>query len=179
MNKVIVMGRLTKDPETRTTRNSKHVTHFTLAVRRRSVKEGAQTADFLPITAWGPLADFAAGHLKKGQLISMVGRSQSGTWMDIEGKKHYSVDIVADEIHFAESRRSGPDLHGLETSNLEDDGGEMDPDAEHLPFHSEAEEAEETACIDIREILNGENPGSGDGGKGKVLTRAKTMARSR
>lgn len=106
MNKVILLGRLTKDPESRTTKNSKHMAHFMLAVRRRMAKEGAQNADFLPITAWGTLADFCVKYLKKGQQISLVGKSQSSTWQDVEGKKHYSVDIVADEIYFAENKRN-------------------------------------------------------------------------
>ena len=111
------------------TKNSKHVVHFMLAVRRRIAREGGQAADFLPITAWGPLADFCTRFLKKGQQISVVGRSQSSTWQDIEGKKRYSVDIVADEIHFADSRRQEANhSEGAEDTDNMGDVDDLDPD---------------------------------------------------
>lgn len=114
MNKVILMGRLTKDPEFRTTKTSKHVVHFMIAVKRRNTKEGGQSADFLPVTAWGTLADFSSKYFKKGQQISVVGRSQSSSWQDADGKKHYGVDIVADELYFAEGKKNRNELTEIE-----------------------------------------------------------------
>ena len=108
MNKTILLGRLTRDPETRYTQNSNiQVTSFTLAVNRRFVKEGEERqADFINIVSWNKAAEFVSKYFKKGQQVAVVGRLQSRTWDDPQGQKHYATDVVAEEIYFAESKKN-------------------------------------------------------------------------
>ncbi len=108
MNKVILMGRLTKDPELRyTTTNNTAVCSFTIAVDRKFSKPGEERqADFIPIVAWNKTGEFCSKYFNKGKQIALVGRMQTRTWDDNEGKKHYITEVVADEVFFAESKRS-------------------------------------------------------------------------
>jgi single-strand DNA-binding protein len=107
MNKVILMGRLTKDPEVRyTSTNNTAVCTFTLAVDRRFTKQGEEKqTDFFPIVTWQKTAEFCGKYLQKGRQILVSGRLQNRNWDDAEGKKHYITEIVADEVHFADSKR--------------------------------------------------------------------------
>lgn len=116
MNKIILMGRLTKDPEIRyTNANNTPVTSFTLAVNRRFNKPGEERqADFLPVIAWGKLAEFASKYFFKGMQISLVGRIQTRNWTDNEGKKRYVTEVVAEELFFADSKKENPNR---DTSN--------------------------------------------------------------
>lgn len=104
MNKVLLMGRLTKDPEMRFTKTNKSLVQFTLAVNRRKSKTGETGADFIPIVAWEKLAEFCAKYLKKGQQISLVGKNTSRSWEDSEGKKHFLLEVVANEMFFADAK---------------------------------------------------------------------------
>jgi single-strand DNA-binding protein len=108
MNKVILMGRLTKDPELRyTSANNTALCSFSLAVDRRFTKPGEEKqADFFNVTAWEKQAEFCGKYFTKGLKVVIVGRLQNRTWDDNEGKKHYATDVVAEECHFAESRKS-------------------------------------------------------------------------
>ncbi len=106
MNKAILMGRLTKDPETRYTQNNLPVCNFTLAVNRRFAKDNDQKADFIPIVTWNKTAEFCAQYFVKGQQVAIVGRIQTRTWDDNEGKRHYVTEVIADEAYFADSKRS-------------------------------------------------------------------------
>lgn len=106
MNKVILMGRLTKDPEVRyTTTNNTLVCGFSLAVNRRFTKEGEQQADFFNIVAWNKLGEFCSKYFVKGQQVAIVGRLQTRNYDDKDGKKVYVTEIVAEEAHFADSRK--------------------------------------------------------------------------
>ncbi len=107
MNKVILMGRLTRDPEVRYTQtNNTLVASFSLAVNRRFAKEGdAQTADFINITAWGKTGEFVSKYFKKGQQVAVVGRLQTRSWEDQQGQKRYATDVVAEETYFADSKK--------------------------------------------------------------------------
>ena len=109
MNKVILMGRLTRDPEVRYTQTSNTlVASFSLAVNRRFVRQGEERqADFINIVAWGKLGEFCSKYLKKGQQVGIVGRIQTRTWDDDQGQKHYVTEVVAEEAYFAEGRRDG------------------------------------------------------------------------
>lgn len=108
MNKVILMGRLTKDPETRYTQtNNTQVTSFSLAVNRRFAKEGEQQADFINIVAWSKTAEFVSKYFKKGQQVAVVGKLQTRTWDDEQGQKHYVTEVVAEEVYFADSKKEG------------------------------------------------------------------------
>ena len=104
MNKVILMGRLTRDPEMRQTPNGVSVCSFSIAVNRRFAKEGQQTADFINCTAWRQQAEFICKYFQKGAMISVVGNLQSRSWENQEGKKQYSTDVVVDEVYFTGSK---------------------------------------------------------------------------
>ena len=107
MNKVILMGRLTRDPEVRYTQtNNTLVASFSLAVNRRFTREGdAQTADFINIVAWGKTGEFCSKYFKKGQQVAVIGRIQTRTWEDQQGQKRYVTEVIAEETYFADSRR--------------------------------------------------------------------------
>ena len=106
MNKVCLIGRLTKDIELKATQSNVKVANFTLAVNRRFVKEGQeQTADFINIIAWGKTAEFCDKYFGKGQQIGVSGRIQTRTWDDDQGKKHYVTEVVAEEVDFADGKK--------------------------------------------------------------------------
>ena len=107
MNKVSLIGRLTKDPETRYTQtNNTLVASFTLAVNRRFVKENEERqADFIPIIAWSKTGEFCNKYFKKGQQVGIVGRIQTRNWDDEQGNKHYATEVIAEEVYFADSKR--------------------------------------------------------------------------
>lgn len=111
MNKVILMGRLTRDPEVRYTQtNNTLVASFSLAVNRRFTRQGEERqADFINIVAWNKTGEFVSKYFKKGQQVSVVGRLQTRNYDDTEGKKHYITEVVAEEVYFADSRRDGTD----------------------------------------------------------------------
>ena len=107
MNKIILMGRLTKDPEVRYTQTSNvMVTSFTLAVNRRFVAQGQERqADFLPIVSWNKTAEFVAKYFKKGQQVAVIGRVETRTYDDAQGQKRYITEVIAEEAYFADSKR--------------------------------------------------------------------------
>jgi single-strand DNA-binding protein len=107
MNKAILMGRLTKDPELRYTQNNNTaVCTFTLAVDRDYTPEGQEKqADFLPIIIWQKSGEAAARLLEKGRKIGVVGRIQTRTWDDTEGNKHYATEIVVENWYFADDKK--------------------------------------------------------------------------
>ena len=109
MNKVILMGRLTKDPEVRYTQtNNTLVCNYSLAVNRRFARQGEERqADFFNIVAWGKTGEFCSKYFKKGQQVGVIGRLQTRSWDDDNGQKHYATEVVAEEVYFADSRRDG------------------------------------------------------------------------
>lgn len=106
MNKVILMGRLTRDPEVRYTgtNNQMAVARYSLAVDRRFKREGEPTADFINCVAFGKGAEFAENYLKKGTKIVVTGRIQTGSYTNKDGQKVYTTDVVVEEQEFAESK---------------------------------------------------------------------------
>ena len=107
MNKVFLMGRLTRDPELRMTATGTPVCSFTLAVDRSFARQGEERkADFFNIVAWRNQAEFCKKYLTKGTKIIVIGSIQNRSWDDQNGQKHYATDIIAEEINFAESKRS-------------------------------------------------------------------------
>ena len=101
------MGRLTKDPEIRYTQNNMPVANFSIAVSRRFTKENDTVkADFFNVIAWNKTGEFVSKYFKKGQQIAVVGRLQNRNWDDQNGQKHYATDVVAEEVYFADSKRS-------------------------------------------------------------------------
>lgn len=105
MNKVILIGRLTKDPEVRhDTQNP--VATYTLAVDRKFKQEGKPEADFIRCVAWNKNADFVEKYLKKGTKICIVGHIQTGSYTDKDGKTIYTTDVNVEEHEFVESKKS-------------------------------------------------------------------------
>lgn len=115
MNRVAIVGRLTRDPEIRyASDNQLAITRFTVAVDRAFKKEGQATADFLPVVVFGKSAENCHKYLGKGRLVAVAGRLQSRTWDDQEGKRRYSYDIIADEVNFLDrgDQRPQPSIDG-------------------------------------------------------------------
>ena len=109
MNKVILMGRLTRDPEVRYTQgdNAMAIARYSLAVDRRFKRDGEPDADFINCVAFGKAGEFAEKYLKKGIKIAVVGRIQTGSYTNKDGQKVYTTDVVVEEQEFAESKNSG------------------------------------------------------------------------
>ena len=107
MNKVILMGRLTRDPEIRYKQDAEPmaIARYSLAVERRFKREGEQKADFIPCVAFGKQGEFAERYFRKGQMVSVVGRLQVRNWNDNEGKKRVTTEVVVEEQYFAESKK--------------------------------------------------------------------------
>ena len=106
MNKVILMGRLTRDPDVRYTsgENQTCVARYTLAVDRRFKRDGEQSADFISCVVFGKGAEFADKYLRQGTKVAIVGRIQTGSYTNKDGQKIYTTDVVVEEHEFAESK---------------------------------------------------------------------------
>jgi len=106
MNKVILMGRLTRDPEVRyTTNNNTLVCTFSLAVNRRFKQEGQPDADFINVVAWAKTGEFCSKYFTKGQQVAVCGHLQTRSYDDKDGKKVYVTEVVAEDTYFADSKR--------------------------------------------------------------------------
>lgn len=137
MNKVILMGRLTRDPEIRYTAGDKAMAigRFTLAVDRRKKAGEESTADFLNCVTFGKQAEFTEKYLRKGVKMLVVGRIQTGSYTNKDGVKVYTTDIVVEELEFAESKGNSETTGGSATPTA-GDGFMNVPDGvdEELPF---------------------------------------------
>ena len=123
MNKIILLGRLSKEVEVRYTQtNNTMVASFTLAVNRRFKQEGQPDADFINIVAWSKLAEFCSKYFKKGQQVTIAGRLQIRTWEDEQGQKRYVTEVVAEEAYFADSKKeeNTPVQEQFEITNSDD-----------------------------------------------------------
>ena len=107
MNKVILLGRLTKDVDVRYTQTTNTmIANFSLAVNRRFVKQGEERqTDFFNITAFGKTGEFCSKYFSKGQQVAVIGRLQTRNWEDDQGQKHYATDVIAEEVYFADSKK--------------------------------------------------------------------------
>ena len=111
MNKAILLGNLTRDPEQRTTSSGIAVTSFTVAVRRRyKDADGNYQADFINCVAWRSTAEFVAKYFTKGSRIGVAGTIQTRTYNDQNGNKRYVTEVVADEVEFAGSKAQNQDM---------------------------------------------------------------------
>ena len=148
MNKVILMGRLTRDPDVRYSagENSTAVARYTLAVDRRFRRDGdSATADFIGCVAFGRQAEFAEKYLRQGTKIAITGRIQTGSYTNKDGQRVYTTDVVAENVEFAESKNAsgGGDNSGFtpsdrpSPSSAAGDGFMNIPDGidEELPFN--------------------------------------------
>lgn len=128
MNKVILIGRLTRDPEVRYTQaTNTMVTSFTLAVNRRFVKQGEQQADFINCVAWNKTAEFVSKYFRKGQQVAIVGRIQTRIYQDNNNQTKYITEVIAEEVYFADSNKNET------TNNVQDDQFEI-TSGDDLPF---------------------------------------------
>jgi single-strand DNA-binding protein len=144
LNRVILIGRLTRDPELRYTPSGVAVTQFTLAVDRPFTGQGGEKeADFLPIVTWKQLAELCANHLKKGRLTAVEGRIQIRNYENNEARRIYVTEIVADNVRFLDSgngdnsRRSNnqsPPPRNNNQDPFHDDGKPIDIGDDDLPF---------------------------------------------
>lgn len=124
MNKVILMGRLTRDPDVRysTSQSGDNlaIARYTLAVDRRFVRQGAdnqQSADFISCVAFGKQGEFAEKYLKQGTKIAVTGRIQTGSYTNKEGQKVYTTEVVVEEQEFAESKKDGANAQATPQGN--------------------------------------------------------------
>ena len=104
MNKVILVGRLARDPELRTTTNGTSVCSFAIAVDRRFKRDGQPTADFFNVTAWGKQGEIISQYLRKGRQIAISGRLQTRNYTANDGSKRYVTEVVLEEFDFIGSR---------------------------------------------------------------------------
>lgn len=103
LNKVVLIGRLTKNPDLRHTQSGIAVARFTLAVDRGfKNQQGEKQADFIPITVWRGQAENCAKYLVKGRLVAVAGRIQTGSYETPDGQRRYTTEVVADEVRFLE-----------------------------------------------------------------------------
>lgn len=143
LNRVILIGRLTKDPELRYTPNGVAVTTFTLAVDRNFTnQQGQREADFINIVTWRGLAENVANYLKKGRLTAVEGRMQTRNYENNEGRRVYVTEVIADNVRFLESsnNQSRQDQYNDRDKNdrdddpFKDDGSPIDISDDDLPF---------------------------------------------
>lgn len=109
LNKVFIMGRLTRDPELRHTQNGTPVASFSLAVDRdfKDKTTGERGVDFIDVVAWRQTGEFVSRYFTKGRMAVVEGRLQVRSWTDKEGNKRYSTEVIADQIYFGDSKRDG------------------------------------------------------------------------
>lgn len=138
MNKVVLIGRLTKDPEVKFTQQSgTAVTQFTLAVNRRIKKETGPTADFIPIVVWGKTAENCGNYLHKGSQASVSGRIETRSYKAQDGTNRYVTEVIAEEVQFLDSKNTGGQTSDPGFNPDEYFGaGDMTPinDGEDMPF---------------------------------------------
>lgn len=141
MNKVILIGRFTRDPEIRYTQSGICSANFSIAIDRKYKQEGQPEADFPRVVAWGKTAEFIEKYFRQGMKIVIEGRIQTGKYTSKEGQTVYTTDVVAESVEFAESKSGSSSSGGKQSSNKPkvDDDGWMDiPDGfesdDGLPF---------------------------------------------
>lgn len=125
LNKIIIMGRLTKDPELRSTQNGTPVAGFSLAVDRNYSKDWERETDFFDIVAWQNRAEFVSKYFTKGQLVCVEGRLQRRSWTDKNNQARYAHEIIAESVYFAGSKKN-------DDQNQSDNNGDFDPFAEDV-----------------------------------------------
>lgn len=136
LNRVILIGRLTRDPELRYTPSAVAVTQFTLAVDR-PFKSGDQEADFIPVVVWRQLAEVCAEYLRKGRLTAVEGRISVRNYENKEGKRVFITEVIADNVRFLESNRDNGQAGSSQSKQQDpfsDDGKPIDISDDDLPF---------------------------------------------
>lgn len=140
LNRIILMGRLTRDPELRHTQSGTAVASFSLAVDRdfKDKQTGEKTADFIDVVAWRSTAEFVSRYFTKGRMAVVEGRLQMRDWTDKEGNKRRSHEVIADSVYFGDSKRDGDtsNTSGAYSAKLteQDSFAELSDDDGELPF---------------------------------------------
>jgi len=141
MNKVILMGRLTRDPEMRYSNTSNvAVVKFSLAVDRRFKREGQPEADFINCVVFGKTGEFTNNYFKKGMRVAVTGRIQTSSWDDETGKRQYRTDVIVEEAYFADSKQGSNNMNtqpvGQTAPPMQANDGfaTVDDDDDELPF---------------------------------------------
>lgn len=138
MNKTVLMGRLTADPQVRYSQgdNATAVARYTLAVNRKFKKDGEPTADFIPCVVFGKSAEFTEKYFRKGMQVAISGRIQTGSYTNKDGNKIYTTDVVVEEQEFAESKVASQN-NGSGSTPVSSDGFLDIPDGvdTQLPFN--------------------------------------------
>lgn len=137
LNRVILIGRLTKDPDLRYTPSGVATASFTLACDRPFQTNGEKEADFIPIVAWRQLAETCANHLKKGRLTAVEGRIQVRNYENNEGKRVYVTEVIADNVKFLDTNKDGSqraDRPDTARDPFQDDGRPIEISSDDLPF---------------------------------------------
>ena len=141
MNKVVLVGRLTRDPEVRYSQgdSSTAVARYTLAVDRRFKRDNEPSADFIPCVVFGRSGEFAEKYFRQGMRVSVSGRIQTGSYTNKDGVRVYTTEVIVEEQEFAESKSESASAHahGSQEGASSDDGFMNIPDNidEELPFH--------------------------------------------
>lgn len=117
LNKVILGGRMTADPELKTTSSGVTVTTFSVAVNRKTAKDQEQKTDFINCVAWRTTAEFISRYFHKGSSICIVGSLQQRSWEDKDGNKRYAVEVVVDEAHFVDSKNEATSVKDQQPNN--------------------------------------------------------------
>lgn len=136
LNKIVLMGRLTRDPELRRTNSGTAVASFAIAVDRDFKGQGGEKeTDFIDIVAWRNTAEFVSKYFSKGRMAVVEGRLQIRDWTDKEGNKRRSAEVVADNVYFGDSKKDG-DATGASYTGTDTSGEfkELDEDDGELPF---------------------------------------------
>lgn len=135
LNHVVIMGRLTKDPELRRTDSGIAVTSFTVAVDRDIAnKDGERETDFIDCVAWRGAGEFVDRYFNKGQMIVVEGRLQVRSWKDKDGYKRRTTEIVADTIHFGEGKKDAPSESPAQNNPPASDYEMLEGEDAKLPF---------------------------------------------
>ena len=137
LNRIILMGRLTRDPELRRTPNDIAVVSFSIACDRDYAAQGAEReTDFIDIVAWRGTAEFVEKYFSKGRMIVVAGRLQIRNWEDKDGNKRRSAEVVAESVYFGDSKRDGDGGKTNAEPTYDPTGGfsQIDGDDEDLPF---------------------------------------------
>ncbi|MFZ7119497.1 MAG: single-stranded DNA-binding protein [Eubacteriaceae bacterium] len=134
MNKIMLVGRLTRSPELRYTSNGSPVASFTLAVNRRRSKDKENQADFIPIVVWGTIGENCSKYLHKGSQAAVFGRIQTRNYEGNDGVKRYITEVIAEEVQFLDSKKDSNKKKTEDYGIPSDDFYPIEEEDDDLPF---------------------------------------------
>lgn len=137
-NQTILAGRITADPELKTTSSGVSVTQFSVAVNRPKAKDGSDQTDFISCVAWRERAEFITKYFRKGSAIMIVGKIQTRSWTDSSNQKRYATEVIVDDARFVDSKSDAPqNAQKSPTANGSPSQGSYIPDAYKAPNFEE------------------------------------------